>query len=79
MGHLDSIKNAILSSTSENISAACDQLEKLVMIYMVYSESLLLDKSGKIIASAKSRSLIGQNLIHEDWFLTTRDGQVTVT
>ncbi|NUM59141.1 MAG: hypothetical protein HUU56_10945 [Bdellovibrionaceae bacterium] len=75
----DSIKNAILSSTSENISAACDQLEKLVMIYMVYSESLLLDKSGKIIASAKSRSLIGQNLIHEDWFLTTRDGQVTVT
>lgn len=75
----DIIKNAIIFESNDAVEQACEQLQKLVDIYVVYSESVLLDRDGKVIACAKDRSLIGKNFSNEEWFRPTVQGQVFVT
>lgn len=75
----DVVKQAILNPSLESAEAAAEQLEKLVSIYMVYADSLLIDLQGSIITAAKAKNLNGTEVNREPWFAATVAGNVTVT
>lgn len=75
----DSVKNALLKPDEESAVVACAQLDQLVSIYMVYSDSFLLDAQGKVVAAAKKRDARGSDFSREPWFIPTLSGNVTVT
>ena len=75
----DSVKNALIEAKEETAEVASEQLDKLVSIYMVYQDSFLMDVNGNVVAAAKKRAEIGNNLAHLSWFQNAKAGSVTVT
>ncbi len=75
----EEIKRALTSPSEDSSKLAGDVLGRLTGIYVVYSESLLLDVSGNVAACAAQKNFIGMDLSSEDWFKGALAGQVIVT
>ncbi|MFZ4404966.1 MAG: cache domain-containing protein [Pseudobdellovibrionaceae bacterium] len=78
-GTFDEVKTALSELSPESAQKASEQLEKLVGIYVVYLNSILLDFNGQVVCSPRKKELCGQNLSRELWFQEALSGKVTVT
>ncbi|MBF0361759.1 MAG: hypothetical protein HQK49_12150 [Oligoflexia bacterium] len=68
-------RKATESGSDLNFQAS-DLLAKIQKIYEVYHDTFLVDATGKIIASALRRELIGQNQSNRKWFQDAIQGNV---
>jgi len=71
-----SLVNAAITDDKEQVAEAI--LMHLHRVYEVYHDILLLQKDGKIVASATHPEMRGQNQSNRKWFRDTVNGRVNV-
>lgn len=64
----DMVIQCLDTPSQENTSDACALLKKLVDIYEVYIDLLVLDTKGTVVASGVHRDLIGTDMGDREWF-----------
>ncbi|MBF0367033.1 MAG: hypothetical protein HQK50_15775 [Oligoflexia bacterium] len=65
---------------SSDVKQARELLEKIMGIYIVYSDVWLIDKEGFVVVSAKHPNLIGKtNVAESSWFQSAMSGEVDVS
>lgn len=69
----DKVKRCFDETRKNRVEEACGLLKKLVDIYEVYMELLVLDTEGVILASGVNPGCIGANMSDRTWF---RDAKV---
>lgn len=58
---------------------ACQLLNKLVSIYVVYLDSFLLDTKGQVVAAARGADHKGKDWSQAEWFRRAIKGEMNVT
>jgi len=69
----DKVKNCFQESVPNRIEQACGLLKKLIDIYEVYTELLVLDCDGIILAAGVHKELIGQDMSGREWFQCAKE------
>ncbi|WP_062046589.1 methyl-accepting chemotaxis protein [Bacillus sp. JCM 19034] len=69
------VKDCLSQPSYETKKLAEDLLQKIHRIYEVYYDLFVLDLKGNIVAVARNKSQVGENMADREWFKQTVDKQ----
>lgn len=76
----DKVVRCFTTEDEDRIDVACNLLKHLIDIYEVYTDLLILDTEGNIVAVGENRDFIGKNMSHRDWFKQAKkDNTISVS